>query len=364
MKNNYKEPESSKIIIFGNENNTLISLLNTSNIPYEVYDIENKTLDINLSFIFTFIINLIRNISEVDGVKKYISNNYHLTKLNLKKPRVVITNIDNNTIFHWLSRKLNSKCIAIQNGLRTNYEFDSYYDNHIKNYSHDIYCALNDHELLHLKKKGVSINHSLAIGSLRLGMYLENRPIMPDIQYDICLISEYFTDVKTKYAEELKNYIEQVYLSLSKYIRRNDKSIIIAMNDSDSITQKKYFKKLFPNAKFSNTVKNEYASYDSICQSKLTVAFFSTMILETISLGKKALAIDYSDSDTYFDYDDSIKFTKRDYLSFERSINEILASTNEEYLSRINLDNKELVLNHEILPQNIVLNLLRDDLLS
>tara|TARA_B100001989_G_C24472923_1_gene430198 strand:- start:780 stop:1046 length:267 start_codon:yes stop_codon:yes gene_type:complete len=88
------------------------------------------------------------------------------------------------------------------------------------------------------------------------------------------------------------------------------------------------------------------------------------MILETISLGKKALAIDYSDSDTYFDYDDSIKFTKRDYLSFERSINEILASTNEEYLSRINLDNKELVLNHEILPQNIVLNLLRDDLLS
>jgi len=49
---------------------------------------------------------------------------------------------------------------------------------------------------------------------------------------------------------------------------------------------------------------------------------------------------------------------------FAAFISKILASTNEEYLSRINLDNKELVLNHEILPQNIVLNLLRDDLLS
>ena len=364
MKITLKLPIKSNLIVFGNENIALFSLFRKSDTTYSIYDVENKEINLHIFFVLSFILNFILNILELRSFKKYISNIYHLTNINLIKPKTIITNIDNNTIFHWISKKTKkSKCIAIQNGLRTRYEFDNYYQNDMKNYYHDIYCALNQHELDNLVKRGIIINSPKAIGSLRLEMFLESKKIEFKNRYDICLISEYFSNPKGSYGRKLKFHIEQMNDFLSRYIKKNNKSIVVALNDTNLLEQRKYYQNLFPNADFTTTCENEYASYDSICHSNITIALFSTMILEALSLGKKALSVDFSNSDLYFNYNNKIKFTINEYTLFENKINEILISTYEDYRLKINLSEQELVLNDEISPQKTILNILEKTLI-
>ena len=81
--------------------------------------------------------------------------------------------------------------------------------------------------VINSKTKGIIINSPKAIGSLRLEMFLESKKIEFKNRYDICLISEYFSNPKGSYGRKLKFHIEQMNDFLSRYIKKNNKSIAI-----------------------------------------------------------------------------------------------------------------------------------------
>ena len=100
------------------------------------------------------------------------------------KPIIVLTYIDNNSIYHWLCRNYkNSKFIAVQNGIRQVLGNERY-----KKYRHDIFYCYGEYDIEKHKQLGCSCNEAHPIGSLRAGL-IRNESDINIKKYDICLIS-------------------------------------------------------------------------------------------------------------------------------------------------------------------------------
>ena len=349
-------PKQCDVVIFDREGcHEIIEYILKNRTDYTIVDSYIKHYYLHPFFLFLYIKNLITSIDYNYGILSTIYRVYFATLIQIIKPKVVITYIDDNTLYHWLIKRCEGPTyIAIQNGIRQ--KFHKKLVN--REYSHDHYYCFGQYDIIKHSELGHKIKYGHPIGSLRSGIFYEKTKEQSNEIYDICLISNWINKKKcqqNKLLDEINDYSHKVNTNLARFIKTNIKKISIALRTSTD-EEYNYYREIFGNNAFIFKYNHQpYSSYNLMLQSKLTVSFMSTSVLEALSLNKKAIFIDTSMSDDYVDYDDAIRYKFTSYNPFEEKLNTILEYAYKDYIKPLNAI-KENVINLDLnnLPQNII----------
>ena len=349
-------PKQRDVVIFDREGcHLIIEYILKNRTDYTIVDTYIKYYYLHPFFLFLYFKNLIASMNRSQRILSTIYRVYFTTVIQIIKPKVVITYIDDNALYHWLIKWCKGPTyIAIQNGIRQ--KFHKKLVN--REYSHDHFYCFGQYDIIKHSKLGHKIKYGHPIGSLRAGIFYEKTKKDSNEIYDICLISNWLNKKKCQQSTllcEINEYSHKVNINLARFIKRNTKKISIALRTS-SDEEYNYYQEIFGNNAFIFKYNHQpYSSYNLLLQSELTVSFMSTSVLEALSLNKKAIFIDTSMSDDYVDYDDAIRYKFTSYNLFEKKLNTILEYTYKEYIKPLNVI-KANVINLDLnnLPQNII----------
>ena len=197
------------------------------------------------------------------------------------------------------------------------------------------------------KKMGFHINKSFPCGSLRLGIsQLKSQDITK--KYDICLLSNYKKKDGIQKCAITKEISENNMLLdkyLKDYCQNNDKSIVIAIR-SKSDEEINYYKSIFGNdVNLTTGQVKSYSSYKASSESKVTVAYQSTLLLEMLAIKNKVLHIDFTDNKNLFDYDSPIKYKFISFDDMQDKINAIHSMNIDDYI-KMTKNQQEYVMNY------------------
>lgn len=346
MKISFKLPIEKDIIIFDKEcSDEIADNIFEENYKYTILDTRSYLIYLNPIFIIRYIYLLIKNLNFKEKITRQLFHIYFLNILGYIKPKVVITYIDNNSIYLWLIQNY-KKCdfIAIQNGIRQNFE-NSTYKNICK---HDHFYCFGNYDIKKHTDLGCIIDKGYSVGSFRAGLLLSNSKFSKK-KYDLCIISSdgrrdpnIIKEIGIKNIAINNRKIDSV---LKKYIIENNLKLVVALSTNNK-NEKEYYRSVFGQDVMLIERSKPLSTYETINQSRVSVSFMSSMILEAIGLGNKALSIHFNDTNLYFDYPNEIKYLYKDYTLFNKYMNDLLEMTDLEYLNKIKLV-KEYVMSND-----------------
>ena len=357
MKISFKLPIEKDIIVFDKEcSDEIVENVFKENYKYSILDNRSYLIYLNPLFIMRYIYLLIKNLNFKVKITRQLFYIYFLNILEHIKPKVVITYIDNNNIYLWLAQNY-KKCdfIAIQNGVRQNFENSTYKDI----CKHDHFYCFGNYDIKKHTDLGCTINKGYSVGSLRAGLLLSNSKLNKK-KYDLCIISSdgrrdpnIIKEIGIKNIAINNRKIDSV---LKKYIIENNLKLVIALS-TNSKSEKEYYRSIFGQDVVLRERSKPLSTYETINQSRVSVSFMSSLILEAIGLGNKALSIHFNNTDLYFDYPNEIKYLYKDYTLFNKYMNDLLGMTEREYSNKIKTI-KEYVMNNDALnpPHQIIKN--------
>ena len=256
------------------------------------------------------------------------------------KPKAVITLIDNNQTFNYLSKTIKSiPFIAIQNGLRHSFEGS-------KNTFHlQHYFSFGENEKKYFSKYNMEVENYYPSGSLLSSIFSKKNPKNSEKNFDILIVSCWRGNIG--YTEDVKGSMKSMNITdnyLSKYItKRKLKAAVILRSERGGehwyipeigMTEEQYFKK-----KYSNNVKiidvnfKKKNIYDLINKSDLVLsAFGTTTLLEAYGMGKKILFLFFCDNKKYHEiFDPSIKCVNPESKYFDNKLDEIISIDKDQY---------------------------------
>ena len=343
----YKKINNCNIIIFDEVGSYYIKLL-----------LKKKTYVINSRFDKHFRCNLfvVLNFFFLKNVFKYkLKINYFISLINLIKPKIILTFIDNSNDFFILAKLLHKKIffLAIQNATR-------FLDKHnkltkisglfktidIQNAFIPNYACFSKNDIFNLKKKINVINY-YDVGSLKFSLFKKYFNEKFTIKYDICLIAEDFSEY-----DKLINYegiikktnFADAYSKIAQHVCRLSEEnslsvIIISKHEKESklfIEECKFYRKFVNKNRLIKIVPNnikKFTNYKRICESKLLIGGNSTLLYEFLN-HKKILACNFLLKKDWF----SFSYKKRicyledsSYDSFKKKVIEILNISYKNY---------------------------------
>ena len=168
----FKNPEKVDIIILDGNHETLLKKYIIDNkYSYSVVESKINTFYITPLMAWIIIKNIFRIKNQEKSILGYLYRIYLLSILNLYSPKIILTMIDNNLLYHWLIRNDNTfSYLAIQNGIRQKFEFDILRKLSSIDINHDYYFCFGDYDINFHKEMGFSINKAFPCGSLKLGI--------------------------------------------------------------------------------------------------------------------------------------------------------------------------------------------------
>ena len=345
----FKKPEEVDIVILDSIGEYLFANhVIDKRYTYKVVESKINIFFITPSMIWRFIKNIIKVENKEKNILSYLYKIYLLSTINLYNPKIVITFIDNNLLYHWLIRNdRTARYMAIQNGIRQKFEFDILRKISPVEINHDYYFCFGDYDIDFYKKMGFHINKSFPCGSLRLGIsQLKSQDIAK--KYDICLLSNYKKKDGIQKCAITKEISENNMLldkHLKDYCQNNDKSIVIAIR-SKSDEEINYYKSIFGNdINLTTGQVKSYSSYKASSESKVTVAYQSTLLLEMLAIKNKVLHIDFTDNKNLFDYDSPIKYKFISFDDMQDKINAIHSMNIDDYI-KMTKNQQEYVMNY------------------
>ena len=364
----FTNPESVEVVIFDNSCNELFTeYVLDKKLKYTIIESKLSTLFITPKMIWMFIKNIIKIKNNEKNLFSYLYKVYLLTTINLYNPKIVLTFLDNDLMYHWLVRNDNSiKYLAIQNGIRQKFEFDKLEKHASVEINHDYYFCFGMYDIDFNKRMGFKAKKSFPCGSLKLGIS-EIKVKNTEKKYDICLLSNYKQQRHIKNCPITKEIIDNNLLldkHVSKYSKQNNKTLIIALrtNNDEEIN---YYKSIYgEHTIFSSGLVESYSSYRASRESQVTLAYQSTLLLEMLATKNKVLHIDFTDNKNLFDYDSPIKYKFKTYDEMVHKINDIYMMNLDQYIN-ITKNQQKYVMNydsnnppHEIIKNeiNIILN--------
>lgn len=312
---------------------------------------ETKIIYINIAIIFKYLKNL----------KYGISNSYYISLIQILKPKIVVTVIDNSRLFCFLTKIFFKKIhfIAIQQSNRPQifgnvYKFNNSFD--LINYNtalfYDNFFSIAKCDLHNYKKKNIFINRSKAIGSLNLAIALkvikEKKIKIVKNKYDICLISDGFTINLNNYYK-IKGWEENYALFLKKIIKiikQNQLKFIFCVKrdplvfEEENIFYKKYLDKeeiifLEQNSTERNIKEFISPSYIKMFESKLAISTWSTMLRENLQIGGKSLIVN-TDPKKIYKYPFSNKVSNVNFtnkFNLEKKVIDLIKMPKKKYFS-------------------------------
>ena len=293
----FKNPDHSDVAIYDYNGSWKIKkLLNkqyTSTIIYTRGEKLNITPTILLcSIYYLFKIYGPRVIKQVYARPGVIKLVYYMALINVIKPKIVITNIDNDLNFHYLSNFFNIKFISIQNGCRSSQTLIAIANTKAQKNNH-IYMCFGEYEKNMLVLNNSDMWNILPIGAIEPFLFMKELAKDYIEKYDICLVSEW--DENQLYIPDFYLSMKQFHINLNKYRLNYKKNIIIAMRHK-SDEEVKYYRGIFGDG-ISLVIRDDKSAttYRAIIESHIVVSVASTACLHALIMKKKILYFDYSD---------------------------------------------------------------------
>lgn len=274
-----------------------------------------QSISLHPAVIFRFILNRARGMS--------LQTSYLVSLISQYKPKLVVTRVHNSKPFQLIDRAMpNVPFLALQNGtLAIDLDFPkdtwTIYHSHL--------ACIGRYEIDQYTKHGAEVENFHIVGSLKLDHYLNSSHSKQNI-YDICLVSDYPHDL---HPEQLCSYTAQ-------YSRENNSRIVVAgrAESLDEVRDEEHWfrHQLGKNITFIARPSHEFASYQAIHNSKIVVAWCSSMLRESLALEKPILAFNPTENKRYnfpvpgkWALDDSL------YSQFSERIDWLLSLSNENF---------------------------------
>tara|TARA_B100001093_G_scaffold122108_1_gene114845 strand:+ start:414 stop:1352 length:939 start_codon:yes stop_codon:yes gene_type:complete len=272
---------------------------------------------------------------------------YIKAEFTTKKPKAVVTYVDNCNKFAWLSENLkNIPCIAIQNGFRLSYNSApqySYYCNHL-------FCFGNREEDV-FPKLNYKADHFYPFGSLSLTNNFCSELSEIEPVYDLLIVSCWRGNIG--YQQDVVDSMRGMRIMdtfLAKYLRNKDLKVAVILrnerNSSDwvmpevGMSEEEYYKSIYGDLiQIIDVNFAERNVYPTMQKSKALIAGFSTTcLIEAFSFGKKVLYANFCGTNKYHvDFAKEILFegSENDEQSFWDRMDILLNQTEELYLKSI-----------------------------
>jgi len=347
----------NKVVIFDNESNKILKNVVLKGIKYTTLHCRWEEIHITFPILFLMLKNAMRFLIKskglgIKGIPKHrwigrIYKIYLYSCIEYINPKVVITFIDNEHNFHWLS-KVYKRCefFAIQNGHRTEGQLSLCEKNYLQNF----FC-FGKYDEQRYAQFGHVIDKCYPIGSLKAGHYRLTVKKERVKKYDIAIVSQYtrrgynlYSDSQRKELSKQQITNENIYKEtsdlmdsfLADYIDEYNLRAAVLMRYPLSFEDVRnyYEEKYRGKAVLLGGDVRTTNSYIVAEESEVLVGFSSTLLAEMFGLGNKVLSINFSGNGWWVDYDPMIMFTKPDYSLFKKCLNELRSEPYDEYRRR------------------------------
>jgi surface carbohydrate biosynthesis protein len=337
-------PKKAPVLIFDPEGSDDLINLVLPGIPYSVLPVRNELFYLSPVVLLKMMRNF-RYRAFISG-KNAISllyQSYIFSVTEYIQPSVVITYIDNNHTFQWLSRNYtDARFFAIQNGVRNKYDLhDSLInsDGTIKTISMPNFVCYGQNDVDNYTRFGHSIDHFYPKGSLRGSYYRYSTPGGSEKNtFEICLVSQYRQEIFN--GSSLPGFKEasvDFFRFLKLFLETHRCRACIALCSS-SEEEKDYYSDLFGDlVTITSRSPDDYLStYRAMDHSEVSVTVSSGAALEAFGWGKKVLFCnyfgDFEIADLYLT--GICSTTQKDYESFEKALSLLLSMDYDEFTQK------------------------------
>ena len=321
-------------------------------------------------------------------IKNFFKGNlltvYFISLIELIKPKVVITNIDNSLKFSEVAKILEEKTnfIAIQNGPRYDFlDWDYLHRtkkmkyNRLKKFYIPNFLCFGDYDRELYNRFNIPVKNFYPIGNLRLANYFHYMKTENDISEkyncDICLIAEVYYPVSSKYelqaivgitcpkdsdlnsiakqnSDVEKGWVDFLKYSIKFCIKHNMKTIIPLKKDKKHAPRTankeiEFFRRNLNKEEFDFVQKNimekdtkKFTSFRTVMSSKVTISPITTLLRDKLATGGKILACNLTKQDRLnFPINGICSLNNCSYEEFEKRLLEIYSMSQADYFSKI-----------------------------
>ena len=345
----FKLPKEKKILIF---DDTSFDDIKHIFKDFDYLILQSRVQNINKIYVTAgLIFNVFKN------YKGNLLTAYIISLIQIIKPKVVFTYIDNSYKFSEVARSLSKKIkfVALQNGARHEIKENDYMfkkkliKRNLNNFFFIPYLlCFGKSEISLYKKCNIKVKKFKTVGYIRLENYLnyyQKKLKKKKVKkYDICLLSDVGAWNKNLESEKLKSK----FALLAKYCIRfslkfNKKFILVFKrpfgNESYEEEQNLYkkfltlneYKYLRKRSKFKKG-KDKFGTYDTMRESKIVVGTMSTLLRENIAIGGKTLVCNTTGNQTYnFPIKSKFFIECKTYYEFEKHLLQLLKLSDKNY---------------------------------
>ena len=353
----FENPQEHELVIFDDE-----SIKDFKNFlyHYNFFVLQSRIENINkIYFSFKILKYFFRHYNG------NIMTAYLVSLLEVIRPKVVLTNIDNSFKFFDLAKILDKKMnfVAIQSAARYDllehkclYEKNITKSDHTKNFYITNFLCFGQFEIDCYKHYGIKVKNFFKVGSLRLANFFyhikKNKIKLKKFNYDICLIGESLPGlVDENFENYKKGHINMIKFVIKFCIKHNMK-LICAQKRDKRIVPEAYneeiniWKKYLTNNEFdffiSHSVEKKidsYTSYAAMFQSKVVVATGSTLLRENLAIGGKILSCNLLPTNIYdFPVQGICSIKNCTFEEFEKRLLQIYSMSEKDYFSKLSKD--------------------------
>jgi len=343
----FKSPPSSDIVIFEKIGSGRIKNLILPGKQVFVFDAMLDDIYLGFRVFGTFLKNL--NLYKFKYIKSFrtilrgvfgqLWNIYILSVIKIVNPKVIITLIDNHPVFHWLCENYSgAELMAIQNGSRTKGQLKS----NKSDYTLQHYFCFGNYEKDLFSEFEYKIKNYYPVGSLLSGYHIDSQMLNREPIYDICVISAWRGNIgNTDDVKESMKAMKKLDVMLSRYIKETNIKVSIIMRSEPESTdrnipiygnEKKYFQNIYPSSVI--LIDPDFKKrniYSEMLKGELIISMGSTVTREAFGIGKKILYCDFTNSNMYNDYNDTILFKEQNYESFQKRLDRLLEISIDDY---------------------------------
>lgn len=352
---NFSRPESAEIIIFDEANSALIQTVIPENFTISIFKMRPMEIYISPRILFHFIQNLrdfkfrsevVSNRGLFYKVFKQLFCIYIKADLISRNPKAIITSTDNSSNFGWLSENYHqAPCIAIQNGVRLNYDSMRFSNNYY--YCQHFFC-FGEREVIEYPKLGYKVDYFYPVGSLNLSNNFDMRLSGEDPSYDLLVVSCWRGNIG--FSQDVKDSMNSMRLMdemLSRYLAHLDlKAAIILRSQRDSdqwvmteigMSEEDYFRSIYGDS--IQIIDANFSArniYPVMQRSDIVISgFATTCLIEAYAMGKKIIYGNFCGTNKYHvDFHPEIIFEgdENSYGIFATRLDELRTISNEVYL--------------------------------
>lgn len=340
MKVFFRNPLKSDILVFDENNYEYLKKVLPSWCSITIIKQRSQEFFISKKIFKKLIFILFKRFAMQMGIKKSLKQSYYEALILSLKPKAVVTIIDNNQIFNYLSKKIKSiPFIAVQNGLRHPFEgsANSFHVQH--------YFSFGQNEKKYFSNYNMEVENYYPAGSLISSIFSKDNIENVDEKFDILIVSCWRGNIG--YGKDVQDSMKSMKIAdnlMAKYLsNRNLKVAVILRSERDGehwhmseigLNEEEYFKSIYTkNVKIIDVDFKKRNIYELINKSDLIIsAFGTTALLEAYGAGKKILYTIFSDDNRYHEiFDSSILCINSEWKYFKHRLDEIISIDNVRY---------------------------------